>query len=96
MFSNIIMKLLYIFLFSTDTLEWSKLTTAEDSQWITASEILLGCCVDLSKKGLISTGLELVAGLGSCQESSRYQELQGVTCSNGENYTAVGCQWSSN
>ena len=38
----------------------------------TASEVLLGSCVDLFKKGLITTGLELVAGLGLCQEGSRY------------------------
>ena len=82
-----------MFLFRKDTLEWSKLTTAEDIQSISASEILLGCCMDLFKKGLISTGLELVAGLGSCQERSRYQELQGVTSSNGENCVGVECQW---
>jgi len=58
--------------FSTGSLEWSRLTNTEDMPWINASEILLGSCVDLFKKGLISTALELVAGLGSFHESSRY------------------------
>lgn len=67
------MKIIVLFFFfSTGSLEWSRLTTAEDTLWISASEILLGSCVDLFKKGLISTGLELVAGLGSFHETSRY------------------------
>jgi len=54
------------------------LTTTEDTPWINASDFLLGSCVDLFKKGLISTALELVAGLGSLHESSR-QVVQGLT-----------------
>lgn len=57
--------------FSTCPVDWHKLTTMENTV-TTASEVLLGSCVDLFKKGLITTGLELVAGLGPCQECSRY------------------------
>ncbi|XP_078347834.1 integrator complex assembly factor BRAT1-like [Oculina patagonica] len=56
---------------SRGSLEWRKLTAAENIPQTTASEVLLGSCMDLFKKGLISTGLELVSGLGSCQETSR-------------------------
>ena len=67
-----------LFFFSPGSLELSRLTTSEDTPWINASEILLGSCVDLFEKGLISTALELVAGLGSFHESSRYV-VQGLT-----------------
>lgn len=59
------------YVFSTCPVDWHKLTTMENTV-TTASEVLLGSCVDLFKKGLITTGLELVAGLGPCQECSRY------------------------
>lgn len=61
--------------FSTGSLEWSRLTATEDTPWISASEILLGSCVDLFKKGFISTGLELIAGVGSFHGSYRYKDL---------------------
>ena len=64
-------------LFST-SLEWSRLTATEDTPWINASEILLGSCVDLFKKGLISTALELIAGVGSFHGSYRYA-IQALT-----------------
>jgi len=70
-----------LFFFSPGSLELSRLTVSEDTPWINAAEILLGSCVDLFEKGLISTALELVAGLGSFHESSRYV-VQGLACFN--------------
>ena len=59
------------YVFSTCPVDWHNLTTMENTV-TTASEVLLGSCVDLFKRGLITTGLELIAGLGPCQEYSRY------------------------
>ena len=65
------------FLFSKWTLDWDRLICTEGSS---ASSILIRSCADLFKEGLVSAGLELVAGLRFCQESSRYIESVGPTC----------------
>ena len=68
----IVLVLLFVLIHRTWSLEWDKLTTQRDSRETSASNVLLGLCVELFMKGLISTALELTAGLGPCQESWRY------------------------
>ena len=62
--------IIIFFLLRSWELKWDSLCSTEESS---ASSVLLGPCVDLFKKGLIFSGLELVSGLAFCQGSSRYE-----------------------